>query len=498
MAAEYIPVICIGAGMGGICLGAQLQRRLGFTDFHIYEKLHEFGGTWCANTYPGCACDVPAVLYSFSFAQKPNWTGAFPPQGEILKYIVSVAESYGLRERTTFRTKCVRATWDDGRKRWRVHLLNLDTGETSVKECKVFITSVGILTEPVPASVTADFGAFKGPVFHSARWDHSVDLHGKDVVVIGNGCSANQIVPEVAPAVRSLTQIVRSAQWVRPVRASFKPPGPVARWAYANVPFAQWMLRLFLACLFEIGFLTFHKNALGKYLRDKNEEDTKAYVRETTPKEYHDILIPKFDIGCKRRVIDSSNYFASLNRENVHLHKTAVREILPNAVRTDAGTHPADVIVLATGFSLLDSYIPFPLIGRDGISIHQHWDSLGGPGAFDTVACAGFPNFLMILGPNTATGHTSTLIAIENIVNLILKLIPPLLDGRKETLEVKAKDEVEFVSGVQKALRARVWNGCHSWYKMDEGWNMGLYPWSQIHFWWRAAFPHWGAWVYSK
>ncbi|EJD41245.1 4-hydroxyacetophenone monooxygenase [Auricularia subglabra TFB-10046 SS5] len=493
---EFVPVICIGAGLGGICLGIQLQRQLGVTDFHIYEQLHEFGGTWCVQTYPGCACDVPAVLYSFSFAQKPDWTVPFPPQAEILKYIINVADSNGLRERTTFRTKCLGATWDEERKRWRVRLSNLDTDETYTRECRVFISAVGILTEPNPTSLTADFTAFQGPVFHSGRWDHSVDLRDRDVVVIGNGCTASQIVPAIAATTRSLTQITRSPHWIIP-SAIVEAPGTGHPVLFKKLPFLQYVLRICFATFLELSFVSFFKNVVGLFLRKVLERLSRKYVLSTAPKRYHDILIPDYDIGCKRRIFDSAFYVKSLQLENVNLLRSDIREVLPHAIRTDAGLHPADVIVLATGYSNKASYVPFPLVGRDGIDIHKHWEDLGGPGAYDTTACSGFPNFFMILGPNSVTGHTSTIIAIENTVNLIMKLVRPVLAGRVESVEVKARDEANFVARVQKALRNTILTGCRSWYITADGWNTGIYPWSQVLFWWRCTFPHRKAWTYS-
>ncbi|KZV92273.1 4-hydroxyacetophenone monooxygenase [Exidia glandulosa HHB12029] len=492
---DYVPVIVIGAGISGVCMGVQLQTQLGFRGFHIYEEQREFGGTWAANVYPGCACDIPSALYSYSFAQKPDWSALLPPQHEILEYVTSVAKSYGVDSHTTFRTRCVSAVWDVDNDRWVVTLQDLDSGRTFRRPCAILVSAVGGLSAPKPASETADFSSFEGAVFHSARWDHTVDLQDKDVVVIGNGCSASQFVPVIAPQTRSLTQIIRSPHWIFPGALPYYTP--TIRWLIEHIPFGYLAFRFLVFLVAEINFGMFFMDAKGERLRTKLEAQSRKYILEAAPEKYHDVLTPKYPMGCKRRIFDSRKYLESLHGSNISLQASPILEVLPRAVRTEAGTHPADVVVLATGFET-NSFVPLDVVGRDNLSLRDHWASLGGPGAYDSIACAGFPNFVMLLGANWATGHTSTIMAIENSTNLAIKLMQPILQDKASTFEVKAAAETEYVNKVQKDLRGTVWAGCRNWYASPDGWNGTLYPWSQVTFWWRCRFPHWNAWVYSK
>lgn len=496
---EYIPAICIGAGVSGICTGVQLQRKLGLNDFHIYDTLDDFGGTWQANTYPGCGCDVPAIVYTFSFALDNEWTRAFPPQAEVLEYLKGVANKYGLRERTTFGTACLDARWDESRSRWCITLQNLASKKTFLRECSILISAVGILAEPMPVKRVADFGAFSGKVFHSARWDHSVDLRGKDVVVIGNGCTGIQLVPNIAPLTRSLTHIVRTGQWIIPMESH--PPSPLARWTFSNVPFATWLFRLLVLAYAELTYLIFPMNALASILRRRVERVARAFVHTTAPAKYHADLIPKHEIACRRRVFDTAGYMKCLNAPNVRfvVSPRGVREILPTAVRTDDDVlHRADVVILATGFDAVASVSSFNVVGRGGTTLREHWDVLGGPGAYDTVACAGFPNFFMISGPNSLSGYASVVPGVENEVDLTLRLVQPILQGRAKAVEVSAQEEIEFVTRAQRQLRRMVWSGpCSNWYESRNRWNFATYPWSQLVIWWRCQFPNLAAWKYS-
>jgi len=338
-------------------------------------------------------------------------------------------------------------------------------------------------------------------------------------------------VPAIASEVGNLTQVVRSAQWILPpiwIRYS-----PTTRWAFSHIPLIQRLLRLFIFLYTEFTFLGFFMTAFGSKLRHAFEERSRAYVRKEAPKEYQDILIPRFEIGCKvccsslrlistdspiqRRIFDTG-YVQSLHRPNVHLVRSDILSVNPREIVTSHGTFPADVVVLATGFTGNREYLPFTVIGRGGQSLRQHWaeDQLGGPGAYNCTACAGFPNFFFLLGPNSGTGHTSAVMAIENMTDMAIKVMAPVLRGEMKTVEVKPEAEFEYVSTVQRDLRGMVWSNCHSvcggewrlrdhradidgqWYKADDGWNANTYPWSQFVFWWRCQFPNWHDWLYTR
>jgi len=302
-------IIIIGAGASGIAMGCQLQRKLNFTDFEIYEKDVEFGGTWWVNTYPGCACDILSHFYSFSFEQNPDWSKVFPAQPEIHEYMVKVAEKYNLRAHTHFSTECLGADWDKQTEGWTVHFKNLKTGENFSKTCQFLVLCQGALSVPNDCPVPG-LENFKGDAFHSARWNHKVDLTNKDVIVIGNGCSATQFVPVILPKTKTLTQFIRSPHWIFE-RYNWEYPAAF-KWVMKHVPGAMSLYRLFWAVFLDPFFLAFKKEGIGKWWRKRTEKDSREYIMRTAPKKYHELLIPKFEVGAKRRIFDGY-YLPCLN-----------------------------------------------------------------------------------------------------------------------------------------------------------------------------------------
>ncbi|KAB8221580.1 hypothetical protein BDV33DRAFT_190345 [Aspergillus novoparasiticus] len=508
----YSQIACVGAGLSAVALGATLQRWYGLGDIQFFERHPTSGGTWYINSYPGergyalshssirtntlvgCGCDVPSALYSFSFAPNPNWTKLMPSNKEIKEYIVDVVKTYDLLPKITFGTEVVRTVWREDANRWLLYLRELKTGREYTHECQILFAATGQLVEPRPCEIPGA-SDFRGSIFHSARWDHSVDLNGKNVVVIGNGCTAAQIVPALANSgqVKSLTQIVRTKHWIFPA-PNFTYP-KVLQWIFRYVPLAMRLHRLHIFLVAENDFRLFPMTKGAARLREKRRKQVEKYMREASPRKYHDLLIPDFDVGCKRRIFDPG-YLESLHLDNVLLTDAKTERITEEGIETDKGFIPADVIVLATGFQT-NKFIPYmDVVGRNGETVSKHWGRYGGPAAYNCSALNGFPNFFILLGPNAATGHTSAMMAAENSINYALRILKPVLDGDAASVEVTAKAEHDYAYWVQDALSKRVWNaGCMSWYLNDQKWNSMSYPWTQGHYWWRSLFPTWSDWT---
>ncbi|KAE8143900.1 hypothetical protein BDV38DRAFT_232277 [Aspergillus pseudotamarii] len=487
---SYSQVACIGAGASAIALGASLKRWYSLEDIRFFERQTDCGGTWHINTYPGCACDVPSALYSFSFAPNAQWSKLMPSQQEIKAYQDGVVATYDLRQRMIFRTEVTRCVWRDDASRWVLFLRNVETGEESTHECQVLFSATGHFAEPRPCEIPGA-SSFQGDIIHSARWDPNVSLEGKRVVVVGNGCTAAQIVPAIVKQTKSLTQIIRSQHWIFPA-TNFTYP-KILKWIFEYIPFALKLHRLHIFLIAENGFRMFPMTNRAARLRQKRRKEVEKYMKETAPPKYHDILIPDFEIGCKRRIFDDG-YLKSLHSENLSLTTAKILEIVPEGVRTSDGIVAADVIVLATGFKT-NQFTPFmEIVGRDG-SLTDHWKRYDGPEAYNCSAMSGFPNFFLLFGPNAGTGHTSALMAAENSVNYALRVLKPVFEKGADSVELTQVAEDEYSHRVQDALRKRVWNaGCQSWYQNDKNWNAMAYPWSQAYFWYRSLFPinsHW-------
>ncbi|KAJ5364820.1 uncharacterized protein N7496_010533 [Penicillium cataractarum] len=457
----YSQIACVGAGLSAVALGATLQRWYSLEDIRFFERHPTSGGTWYINTYPGCGCDVPSALYSLSFAQNPNWTKLMPSNTEIKEYVDDVVKTYNLLPKMTFGTEVVRSIWREDANRWLLYLRDLKTGREYTHECQILFAATGQLVEPRPCEIPGA-SDFKGSIFHSARWDHSVDLEGKNVVVIGNGCTAAQIVPALVKngGVKSLTQIVRTKHWI------FQAPNftypKLLQWIFRYVPLAMRLHRFHIFLIAENDFRLFPMTKSAAKLREKRRKQVEKYMWQASPEKYHDLLIPDFDVGCKRRIFDPG-YLESLHDDKVVLTDSKAERITAEGIETNKGFIPADVIVLATGFQT-NKFIPYmDVVGRNGQNVSQHWSKYGGPAAYNCSALNGFPNFFMLLGPNAATGHTSAMMAAENSINYALRVLKPVLDGDAASIEVTAKAEHDYVYWMQDALKKRVWNaGCLS------------------------------------
>lgn len=394
-AVPYTQFACVGTGFSGIALGATLRRWYDHGDIQFFERNDGLGGTWQANRYPGCACDVPSSLYSLSFAPNPDWTRVLPPAEELRTYLGTVADRYDLRRRMRFGVEVRRAAWDEARARWRLTIVRLADGAASTHECQFLFSATGQLVRPRELDVPG-VETFRGDVLHSARWRDDVELDGKRVVVFGNGCTGVQVVPAIVGRTKHLTHIVRSRHWILPgvdrlindyTRAVLKIPGMGALSRFAIFVFAEDQLRCF------------YQNWDSRRYRRNMRKTAEKYMRKMAPEKYHDILIPDFEVGCKRRIFDPG-YLESLHAENLELTSDKVAEIVPEGVKfADGRIIEADVIVACTGFKMDDYTHPMEIIGVGGETVKQHWAQFGGaPEAYNCSVMSGFPNFFSILG----------------------------------------------------------------------------------------------------
>lgn len=469
-------------------------------------------------------CHRPAVFYSFSFCPNPKWTTFHPEGPEIVKYLQDVCDHYEIVDKIQLNTDVRECKWLDSEQVWEVTLQHLMTGVGDLSEydraqtirdngpasvyvseekirAKVLVSAVGGLVEPKvwPDSIPGK-DKFQGQIFHSARWRYDLDLKDKEIVVVGTGCSAAQFVPRLTKdyGAKSVTQLMRSPPWIVP---RIQPPmgkrqwekwGP---WLNTYVPGFMKSIRLLIAAGGEYDWRLFGSDEYHAKERAKLERQLLAHMKKTVPEKYHEILTPNYGVGCKRRIFDAT-WLPGLNDPAIELTTLPLTSVGENTVTLGPGrtypdpsktsssvpshevTIPADVIVLANGFETTNWLHPLDITGRGGKKLHDVFDERGGPQMYMGMALDGFPNFFTIFGPNTATGHSSVILASENMVNMSLKFIGPILKGDVITAEIKKEAELEWARDTQAALRKRVWNtgGCNSWYKTEGGWNSTVYP----------------------
>jgi cation diffusion facilitator CzcD-associated flavoprotein CzcO len=440
--------------------------RAGLSDFLILEKAEALGGTWRDNTYPGCACDVPSHLYSLSFAPRAEWTRIYPSQPELWAYLEQVADRFGLRPHIRFNTAMTDADWDEAAKLWRVRTSG---GETLT--ARILVTAVGALHEPETPRL-AGIETFEGPAFHSARWDESCDLRGKRVALIGTGASALQIAPEIAPQVAQLTVFQRTAPWVLPKRD--RPVGAGEHALHRFLPGWRAAYRASIYWRFEI-------RALAMKGDDKLLTKVERLGRDMLERQVRDPVLrakltPTFRIGCKR-ILLSNDWYPTLERDNVEVVTAPITEVRPRAIVDGDGVeHPADVIVYGTGFDVTAAMRRLPVRGRGGRTLAEAWaDQVE---SFYGVSVAGFPNFFLMLGPNTGLGHNSQIVMIEAQASHILSALKLMRRRGAAEIEVTAAAQAGFDARLQAGLARSVWQtgGCRSWYQDGRGRNPVLWP----------------------
>jgi cation diffusion facilitator CzcD-associated flavoprotein CzcO len=464
-AGQSVDHLVVGAGFAGLCMAIKLQED-GEHDFLVVEQGSDVGGTWRDNTYPGAACDVPSQLYSFSFAPNPDWSMSFSPQPEILAYLRRVARESGVLDRFVFDTTVEDAHWDEESRRW---IVTTTAGRVTAR---TLITGAGALMEPKLPEL-AGIETFQGEVFHSARWNHDVDLAGKRVAVVGTGASAIQIVPEIAPTVGHLDVYQRTAPYVLP-RNDRRYTRP-ERLAFRYLPALQRIYRQAIYWGRETyvpGFTRQPKLAQpAKLLALRNLE------RGIDDPDLRARLTPDFEIGCKR-ILLSNTYYPALAQPHVDLVTDPIAKVTGDAVVTADGVErPIDVLVVATGFHATDPPIAEHVHGRDGRSLAQTW-AAGGMAAYKGTTVHGFPNYFSIVGPNTGLGHSSMVFMIESQVAYIRDALRTMRAGSIATVEPRLDVQQRWNADLQRRMRRTVWNtgGCASWYLDEQGRNTTLWP----------------------
>jgi cation diffusion facilitator CzcD-associated flavoprotein CzcO len=461
--ATHFQIAIVGAGFSGLGVAMALGQA-GFRDFVILERAGDLGGTWRDNTYPGCACDIPSILYSWTAEQNPGWSQAFAGQQEIWDYMRRVVDRHDLARHIRFNSEVLSMRWDSERQRWEC-----ETSQGSIA-ADIAISAVGALADPAIPQLPG-LERFEGNVFHSARWDHEYDLTGRQVAVVGTGASAIQFVPEIQPHVQRLHLFQRTPPWVMP-RAN--PPIPEEwRQRFERHPKLQRALRTAVFSLFE----SFHAMFTHPRLSRLTERRARRHIERQVPDPVlRQKLTPSYRLGCKR-ILGSEDWYPAIAAENVGVVIDGIREVTPTGIVDQQGVeHNADAIIFGTGFQATDPPISHRVVGPDGVTLAQKWN--GSPEAHLGLAVAGFPNFFLLLGPNTGLGHNSVLLMVEAQINYVIQALTHLRSRRYATIEPRAEAQARFVSDVDAGTKGSVWTagGCVSWYLDSTGRNSTLWP----------------------
>ncbi|WP_433661630.1 flavin-containing monooxygenase [Nocardia sp. CA-128927] len=467
-------IIIVGAGFAGLGVALEL-RRAGLDSFTILERAADLGGVWRENTYPGAACDVPSPLYSWSFEPKSDWPRRFSEQRDIHEYMRGVAEKHDLTWFIRFGTEVTDAEFDEQTGRWTV-----TTADGARLTADIFVPAVGQLSRPAMPNIPG-IDTFAGPAFHSAEWDHTVDLTGKRVACIGTGASAIQYIPRIQPAAAHLTLFQRSAAWVLPKfdteysskhKAVFKylPPTRLAE------RFAIWSLFEVLAlALTDIPAMKTPVVALADRHRAKQVPD--AELREK--------LTPDYAAGCKRGLF-SNEYFPALAQPNVTVETTAIEAITPTGIRTADGVeHAVDVIVYGTGFKGTEFLAPMNIYGVGGRKLADVWGDEGAR-AFLGLSVPNFPNLFMMYGPNTNVGSGSIIYMLESQARYIRQVVQYLTDRPGRYLAARANAEQHWDDWLQRRLKDTPWNFCSSWYRNAAGRITNNWPGATVLYRWKT------------
>lgn len=484
-------VAIIGAGFSGIATAITCLKTLDVDDITIFDKHSNFGGTWWANTYPGCASDIPAVWYSFFGELNDNWSRLQPPQYEMEEYILKVVDKYGLRKYAKFETTITKAVYNDKEGNWTIYARDLKTGRQVIHTAKLLTSCQGGLVNPNHLD-SKGLDDFQGTYMHSALWDHSVDLKNKKIVVVGNGCSANQLIPQLLKhyEVKSLFQVSRSKHYVMPpipefVYTLYK----VLSFSRSGLVLSRWIIATFA----EMRWPLFKGNGLWtRIVRWLSSTSSVRYMKKA-PKKFHDKLIPDFKIGCKRLIFDHS-YIPSLSDPRMDLTNESIDHVTKHSVVLTDGTEvEADVIIACTGYNVSESYYGYQVVGRNNVNLVDVWKKEG-PTAYKTILARDCPNLFFIAGPNSATGHSSVVLASENAAKYFSLLAPKVLSGAYKSICVKTNKYYDWFKESQTELKKCVYGsefgGCVSWYT-ENGVNSTAYPYTQIQYWWTMRHPKW-------
>jgi cation diffusion facilitator CzcD-associated flavoprotein CzcO len=454
----------VGAGFGGLGLAIRLKQQ-GTCDFVVLERSADVGGTWLANSYPGCQCDIPSNLYSFSFAPNPDWTHAYPLRDQILAYLRDCAHRFGVLPHTRLNTELLSATWIADEQRWQ---LETTTGPLAAR---VLVSAAGLLSEPSTPAIPG-LERFAGNAFHTAAWDHGDDLTGKRVALLGSGASAVQVVPRIQPLVGRLHLFQRTPPWVVP---HFDHPiRPRMRELYRRVPGLQRLSRAAIYAARESFVPGLTRDQ--RLLRLQGAAARAHLRRQVEDPELRKRLTPDYDIFCKR-IILSNDWYPALQAPNVEVIDSGPAELREHAiVGRDGVEREIDTLIFATGFKPAELPIAARMLGRDGRSLAEAWD--GSPEAYLGTTIAGFPNLFMLYGPNLNLGHSSIVYILESQIAYVLDALATMRRQGAAEVEVRAEAQDAYNAELQRRLADTVWNtgGCSSWYFDRTGRNSIQWP----------------------
>jgi len=467
-----VDVLIVGAGFSGICMGIKLLEA-GMQSFLIIEKGEEIGGTWWENRYPGCACDIPSHLYSFSFAPSTEWTRMYPGQEEIHDYLKRCVERYGLAPHLRLNARFREAAWDESESVW-----NITAGDGVRIRARVLVSGMGALHVPHYPELPG-LESFSGPAFHSSAWDYGVNLEDKNVGVVGTGASAIQFVPQIAPRVGKLYLFQRTPPWIVP-RMDF---AISEKWKqrFRRIPLTRWTFRQYIFWRQEFRVLGFLGN---ESIRKKAEAIALRHMaRRIKDPKLREALTPKYQLGCKR-VLVSDDYYPTLNRANVELVTDGIAEVCEHSIVTRDGVErPIDVLIYGTGFRATEPLIGCRVVGNSGVEIHDAWGKR--MTAYLGVTVSGFPNLFILLGPNTGLGHNSVVLMIEAQVRYTMNCLKLMKSRKHRVLEVRPEIQNRFVDEIYRRMSGTVWQsgGCHSWYQDQQtGEITTLWPGSVVSY----------------
>ena len=477
--------IVLGAGISGIGMAVNLLKA-NISSFLVLEKKSSVGGTWRDNTYPGLCCDVASHFYAFSFELNPNWSKKYPEQYEILDYLEMVSEKYKIKPHIKFNSEVLKAEFNEDESLWNIYI---STGE--IYKTRTLVSGLGQLNKPTSPKFEGSED-FKGPSFHSAEWNHSIDLKGKKVGVIGTGPSAVGFIPKIAKEVDELIIFQRTPNWILP-----KPDrkfSEIEKWLLKYLPFFGKLYRLYEYVMAErLYFAFFNKqNKILSILESIIANITTGFKIKTMSSMYQqgqkmlldaqisdqslrDKLTPNYPVGCKR-VIPTNDFFPALERENVFLKTEQISKFNKESIITmDGNKNNVDVIIYGTGFKANIFISPVKIIGLNDKDLDDIWKN--GAEAYKGVMVPEFPNFFMCYGPNTNTGHVSIIFMIESQIKFIIKSLKYIKKRNLKHIDVKQKAMTEYNNFIQKKLSTTVWAaGCKSWYKTSDGKILNNFP----------------------
>jgi 4-hydroxyacetophenone monooxygenase len=484
--------------MSGIL--AAIRMKQAGVPFVIIEKNADVGGTWFLNTYPGVRVDVPNAFYSYSFAQKPDWPKFFSEGTTLQQYFRSVAEEYGVLEHIRFNTEVVDMKWDDASATWSLHLRNPGGTEESL-ETNAVVSATGQLNAPKFPQIKG-MGSFAGPSFHSARWEHDIDLRGKRVAVIGTGASAAQFVPVVAEQAEHLTIFQRTPNWFIPVPTYHDDVPEGLQWLFTRVPYYAHWNRFWMFWNSTEGMLPAATVDPAWPHQDRSVSEANEMIRvmlgmymQGTMADRPDLvekIMPKYPPAAKRIILENGSFFAALKRDNVELVTEPIREITSDAVVTEDGeSHAADVLIYGTGFQASRFLTPMQVTGRNNADINQQWD--GQASAYLGITVPNFPNFFLLYGPNTNIVVNGSIIYFSECeVQYVMGCMKMLATGEVHSMDVKPDVHDAYCADINARNKLRTWGAStvNSWYKNESGHVTQNWPGNLIEYWQLTREPN--------